>query len=914
MSLPALETIAELLGGDISNGEVLCPGPGHSETDRSLSVKAAPKADGGFVVHSFCGDDPIACRDHVRRKLGLPAFEPKSNGNSGGGAWKLISEHIYRTKRGEPFLRVRKCLDENGKKQYPQARWDGTQWVKGKPKAPKLPYLLPQLAASNPATPIYFCEGEKDVDALAKLGFTATTASEGAAAPWDKALAPHFKQRHVVILPDADKPGRAHAQKVAKAINAAAQSVRILDLYPDRNDGSDVSDWLLDDTAGVRLTKLAKDAPLWEPTADNGKDDEGPTNIDEALITELALLPRLQYEKRREAAAEKLGIRVSVLDKLVAAARASADDDETGDPSPVLYGHWRVEPWTEPVDGAALLEALTKAIKQYAFLIEDLAVVIALWIVLSWLHWHEKFATHSPLLLITSAEKDSGKTTLAKLVSFLVRCGLPNVSISGPALFRSISKWSPCLVIDEADTALVNNEDLRAVINSSWTRGDGVIRCDPDTHEPRLYPTFAPKVVAMKGRDLPDTTLSRSIIITMKPRRPGDPGEAIEDFDHLDCELFAQLRSQCLRWANDNADELARIKPEIPSQFFNRRRANWKPLLAIAEQAGGGWKQAARKGALAIEAVADTFDRSIGVQLLQAMKDAFEARGKDRITSVGLKSDLAADETAPWATFNRGRPISERQIAKLLKPFGVRPGTIRLDDGTTPKGYLRAWFDDAFDRFCSEGGENPVSTRHTATDLFSQELSQLSSATSHPDVADKSGQRLSNTNDVADVADKNPVSGGAADNGVIEPPERCAQDIAPKADDPVLEDRSCRHCNGPLDGSDQLCSVGGAMVWLHADCQAATPIPPSQRAEQCESQPRQQQIAEIRALIGASGFTLKDFLFTQPPTPDRKDWVAYAEWQARERRRKPIAHRMVACGITAHDLAPAAAPKGEAQS
>lgn len=182
-------------------------------------------------------------------------------------------------------------------------------------------------------------------------------------------------------------------------------------------------------------------------------------------------------------------------------------------------------------------------------------------------------------------------------------------------------------------------------------------------------------------------------------------------------------------------------------------------------------------------------------------------------------------------------------------------------------------------------------------------------------MADKSGQRLSNTNDVADVADKNPVFGGAADNGVIEPSERCAQDVVPKADDPLLEDRSCRHCDGPPDGSEQLCSVGSAMVWVHADCQAAfLAATPSQRAEQSESQPRQQQIAEIRALIGASGFTLKDFLFTQSPTPDRKDWVAYAEWQARERRRKPIAHRMVACGITVHDLAPASAPKGEAQS
>ena len=80
----------------------------------------------------------------------------------------------------------------------------------------------------------------------------ATTASEGAAAKWDPALTPYFKDRHVVILPDADRPGRAHAQKVAKAIHGVAASVRILDLYPERHDGSDVSDFIANDTAGVQ--------------------------------------------------------------------------------------------------------------------------------------------------------------------------------------------------------------------------------------------------------------------------------------------------------------------------------------------------------------------------------------------------------------------------------------------------------------------------------------------------------------------------------------------------------------------------------------------------------------------------------------------------------------------------------------
>ena len=143
--------------------------------------------------------------------------------------------------------------------------------MKGKPKGPKVPYRLPQLIAAPLTATIYFVEGEKDADSLAKLDFVATTASEGAGAKWDFELTKWFKDRHVVILPDADKPGRNHAQKVAKAIDRLAASVRVVDLYPDCRD--DVSDWLRDDPSGARLAKLVQDAPLWEPGADSGQDD-----------------------------------------------------------------------------------------------------------------------------------------------------------------------------------------------------------------------------------------------------------------------------------------------------------------------------------------------------------------------------------------------------------------------------------------------------------------------------------------------------------------------------------------------------------------------------------------------------------------------------------------------------------------
>src|SRR5262249_53927701 len=419
------------------------------------------------------------------------------------------------------------------------------------------------------------------------------------------------------------------------------------------------------------------------------------------------------------------------------------------------------------VDGGILLRAVKEAVQRYVFMSKDQAVAVTLWIVFSWLHEHEGAVTHSPILYVTSAEKDSGKSTLLGVLNFLARRSLQSVDISGPALFRSIARWQPTLIVDEADDALVDNPDLRSVINSGWTRGQGVIRCHPDTREPELFTTFAPKVVAMKGRNLPDTTLSRSIIITMKPRRASDPKEHAADFDHCDKETFARLRSQLMRWTADNAEALAKATPEIPPSFHNRRRANWVPLLAIAEAGGSDWKTAGWKAALAIEAVADTFDPSIGVELLRAIKAAFEARGVDRITSAGLITDLTADETAPWATYNKGKPISQRQVAGLLKSYGIKPKVIRLDDGSTPRGYLLEWFTDVFERFCtSSGTQPPISSATSATDLFSQDFSQFSSATSASLVADKKDEKSAEINDVADVADKN---GGRAENKDSEP-------------------------------------------------------------------------------------------------------------------------------------------------
>jgi putative DNA primase/helicase len=92
---------------------------------------------------------------------------------------------------------------------------------------------------------------------------------------------------------------------------------------------------------------------------------------------------------------------------------------------------------------------------------EEQATAVALWVIYSWLHEYEKFASHSPNLHVRSPERDSGKTTLLGAVGFLACRALASTQISGPALFRSIAKWRPTFIIDEADDVLKDNPELR---------------------------------------------------------------------------------------------------------------------------------------------------------------------------------------------------------------------------------------------------------------------------------------------------------------------------------------------------------------------------------------------------------------------------------------------------------------------
>lgn len=284
-----LHRLARDLGGEVTGGQVLAPGPNHGKADRSLAVRLDPAAPEGFVVHSFASDDPLECRDYVRSKAGLPAWEPKRPEPSPiermNARRRVVATYEYRDADGAPYLRV--CRTEP--KGFTQQRWDGAKWVPGKPSGPKIPYRLPELLAAVHDT-VLICEGEKDADRLAAHGLTATTSSEGAG-KWSPDLTKWFEGKTVYVLPDNDKAGEDHADLVARCLHGAAAEVRIVRL-PGLPPKGDVSDWL-DATGGTTgLIDLCKAAPLYVPgLLPKANDNAKPRGITAAALQGMRFSP-----------------------------------------------------------------------------------------------------------------------------------------------------------------------------------------------------------------------------------------------------------------------------------------------------------------------------------------------------------------------------------------------------------------------------------------------------------------------------------------------------------------------------------------------------------------------------------------------------------------------------------------------
>ena len=553
-----------------------------------------------------------------------------------------------------------------------------------------IPYVT---AALNPFDPelkddqIYWTEGEKDTDACNRNNLPAFTFG-GVGDGLPDGIERYLKDRHLIIPAHNDDPGRKHAEeKARRAHDAGAASIRIIH-FPELQHKGDVADFFERCGTVEQLVSDIEDALPWStsppiaPDAEAVKIDD--TNETDAAIKRLAKLTPIEYERERKIAAEKLGIgRVSVLDNAVKAARGE-NGDTKGQGRPLELP--TIEPWPEPINGADLLDDICNAVKRYLVLPDGSAEALGLWAMHT--HAFDCFA-HSPRLAITSPEKQCGKTTTLDILGELVGRPLPTSNATTAAIFRTIEKAKPTLLIDEADTFLGENEELRGVLNSGHRRGGQILRTVGDDHEPRQFSTWAPAAIAMIGR-LPDTLEDRSVSIALRRRRPT---EKVQQFRSDRVQDLKQLARKIARWCDDNRQKLAASDPNTGA-LANRAADNWRPLLSIADLAGGRWPERARAVAEAAEKAKQ--DQSKRTMVLSDIRDIFAARPEtDRMRSAEMAEALGAMENRPWSEWRNGKPMTPAALARLLAPFGIMPGTKR-DGDSTFKGYLRSDFTEAF--------------------------------------------------------------------------------------------------------------------------------------------------------------------------------------------------------------------------
>jgi hypothetical protein len=272
-----------------------------------------------------------------------------------------------------------------------------------------------------------------------------------------------------------------------------------------------------------------------------------------------------------------------------------------------------------------------------------------------------------------------------------------------------------------------------------------------DDFEPRAFATYSACVIALIG-SLPDTLHDRSVTVDLK-RRLGS--ETIEPYrpdraDHLDV-----LARKAARWAKDHAERIAAADPKMPDGIINREADNWRPLVAIADEAGGEWPERARKAVIAAHAAAGDDDASRLELLLGDIRTI--AKGKIQMSSADLVKTLIATEGRPWGELPKtGKPLNPYGLARMLKQLTITSETIRVGD-KTPKGYVFAHFEDAFTRYLPpEGGSEPQH-RHNADEMGTSEPFQ--SATHEADVADQKCEKSANDGPCGGVADGKGATG-----------------------------------------------------------------------------------------------------------------------------------------------------------
>ncbi|MFF4147501.1 DUF3631 domain-containing protein [Streptomyces sp. NPDC001698] len=370
---------------------------------------------------------------------------------------------------------------------------------------------------------------------------------------------------------------------------------------------------------------------------------------------------------------------------------------------------------SEHIDGAALLDEVEAFHRRFnVFPHEAAYVAVALWDAHA--HLLDCFDS-TPRIAFLSPEPGSGKTRALEIVETLVPQPMTAVNASAAALFRSVSSGNgkPTILFDEIDTVFGpkagDNEELRGFLNAGHRRTGVTYRCigDGGQQTVQAFPSYCAVAVAGLG-SLPDTILSRSVIIRMRRRARN---EKVEPFRARVHEAEGhKLRDRLAAWAEHARGFVMGAWPEMPDGVTDRPADVWEPLLAIADAIGGHWPERARAACVTLVTASRANDKgSIGVRLLTDLRDHV-LTGIDRLPTVAILDRLNSMDDAPWADLN-GKPLDNRRLSKMLAEYMTADNepiaSRNIKTGASVlKGYYAADLHDAWQRYCPPPPESPL--------------------------------------------------------------------------------------------------------------------------------------------------------------------------------------------------------------
>lgn len=394
---------------------------------------------------------------------------------------------------------------------------------------------------------------------------------------------------------------------------------------------------------------------------------------------------------------------------------------------------------------------------------DEARVAHTAWIV----HAHAMHLWEStPRIAFLSPEPGSGKSRALEVTDILVPRPLQVMNVSANFLFREVASEDgmPTVLFDEADTVFGpkarEHEDLRGWLNAGHRKGAMAGRCVVRGKEVKTEKLPAYCAVALAGLGaLPDTVMTRSVIIRMRKRHAG---EAVEPFrERIHSKQALPIKMAIEAWTKSISEIEA--YPELPEQIQDRDADIWEPLIFLGDTAGGDWSSRIRHAAVTLVTSSKEREQSLGVRLLSDIRHVFG--DEKQMRSAAMVARLVDLEESPWGDL-RGKPLDARKLSDLLKKYDIKPRQLYF--GTDQqRGYEASAFKEAWLRYL------PLLCERHVTSVTAVTETQIG--------ADKT--------DMTDMT----------------------------RHQHRRETSRCRQCG--LNGPDVLeCAIGGESVHLHRDC------------------------------------------------------------------------------------------------